>query len=336
MVSVCFVDSLNGYITGTGTNSVSVFHTNDAGLTWTTKTVPNVMYIPTAIFFPTKNTGYVVGNYGTLAKLELPDETWTPSNFVYQNNWGKYFANPNQTATLSVSAVNRYGCSASDQVNIQVYPFYANYNHNHTISCGATVNLDLISCGYTESSPITFHWNPNMNISDTSSSAPSVFPYQNQQYYITVNTSNGCHFQDSVMVTVTPLVIDAGSNEMINCGESTALHLSSQWTPVATYYNHFYDIDFTTEQIGYGVSNGVWKTVNGGYTWEVKFQSDILRKLDFMDSIHGFAVGYGGLFVKTVDGNNFTYPSYLYNTEPRDLHFFNMDTGYVVCDAGKI
>ena len=334
--SVLFTDSLTGYILGTGTNSVVVFKTSDAGLNWTTHTVNGVSYIPTTLSFPTKNTGYLVGNYGTFAKLELPVETWSPSNYVFQNDLGHYFANPNQTTTMSVSAVNRLGCSASDQVNIQVYPFYANYTHDHTISCGSNVTLDLISHGYTGSAPLNIHWSPNVNISDTLNPSPFVFPYQNQQYNIQISTSNGCSFQDSVMVTVTPLIIDAGPNELINCGESVSLHLSSQWMPVSTYYYHFFDINFLTEQVGYGVSNGIWKTENGGYTWDVKFQSDILRKLDFIDSQHGFAVGYGGLFVKTVDGNNFTYPGYLYNTEPRDLQFFNMDTGYVVCDAGKI
>lgn len=334
--SVLFTDSLTGYILGTGTNSVVVFKTSDGGITWASHTVNGISYIPTALSFPSKNTGYLVGNFGSMAKLEIPIETWTPSGFVYQNSNNQYFANPNQTTTMSVSAVNRLGCSASDQVNIQVYPFFANYTHNQTISCGSSVTLDLISHGYTGSAPLNIHWSPNVNISDTLSLSPTVFPYQNQQYLIQISTSNGCHFQDSILVTVNPLIIDVGSNVLINCGESAQLHVSSHWAPVSTMYHYFYDIDFPTEQIGYGVSNGVWKTVNGGYTWEVKFQSDMLRKLQFIDSLHGFAVGYGGLFVKTVDGNNFTFPSYLINTEPRDLQFFNMDTGYVVCDAGKI
>jgi len=336
MSSLCFLDSLTGYIAGTGTNSIHVFQTKDGGLNWTTKTVPNLMYIPTSIVFPTKKSGYLVGGYGTFAKLEIPEETWAPANYVFQNSLGNYIAHPPQTTAFQVTATNRMGCSATDQVNIQVYPFFANYDHDHTISCGSNVLLNMISNGYSGTDPLNIRWYPNSYISDTTIMSPLVSPLNSQQYHIQITTSNGCSFHDSVMVTVSPLHINAGNDQYINCGETVQLEVGSIWTPVNAMYHYYYDISFPTESTGYGATNGIWKTTDGGYTWEVKLQSDPVRKLFFVDSLHGVAVGYGGLFVKTIDGNNFTIPSYLYNTEPRDLHFFNMDTGYVVCDGGKI
>lgn len=336
LADVCFTDSLTGYIIGTGTNSVMVFKTIDAGLTWTSHTVNGQLYMPNALCFPSKKTGYLVGNLGTMAKIEIPDETWTPANYVYQNNQNRFFANPSQTATLSVSAVNRLGCVAIEQVNFQVYPFYANYNHNYTLSCGSSVTLEMISNGYTGSNPLQIEWSPNIGISDTSIFSPVVSTIQSQLYHINIATSNGCSFHDSIQVNVTPLQIDAGNNETISCGEEAQLHVSSVWAPVATTYQQFNDIFFTSDQIGYGISNGVYKTTNGGYTWEVKFQSDPLRKIFFVDSLYGYAIGSYGLIAKTVNGDYFTIPNYLYNAEPRDLHFIDRDTGYVICDVGRI
>lgn len=336
LTSVFFTDSLNGYITGTGNNNVQVFKTFNGGLTWTNHTINGLSYTPKALYFPTKKTGYVVGNYGIMAKLEIPDETWTPANYVYQNNQNRFFANPSQTASLSVSAVNRLGCIATEQVNFQVYPFYANYNHNYTLSCGSSVTLEMISNGYTGSTPLQIQWTPNIGISDTSLSSPVVSPIQSQLYHVNIATSNGCSFIDSIQVNITPLQIDAGNNETISCGEEAQLHVSSVWAPVATTYQQFNDIFFTSDQIGYGVSNGVYKTTNGGYTWEVKFQSDPLRKIFFVDSLCGYAIGSYGLIAKTVNGDYFTIPNYLYNAEPRDLHFIDRDTGYVICDLGRI
>ena len=334
--SVCFTDSLTGYVIGTGNNSLTVYKTLNAGLNWTPYPTNFPNYIPKTIQFPSKKTGYFVGFMGTMAKLELPEETWTPANYVYQNNSGRYFANPNQTATLSVSALNRLGCVASDQVSLQVYPFYANYNHNYTLSCGSAVTLELISHGYTGSDPLLIQWSPNIGISDTTISSPVVSPIQSQLYNVQFSTSNGCVFNDSILINITPLIIDAGYDKTINCGEEVQLNVSSTWAPVASTYHYFNDIFFTSEMVGYGVSNGVYKTTNGGYTWEVKFQSDQLRKILFVDSLNGYAVGYGGLVAKTVNGNYFNIANYLYNTEPRDLYFIDKDTGYVVCDGGKI
>ncbi|HPS72535.1 MAG TPA: YCF48-related protein, partial [Bacteroidales bacterium] len=106
LCSVVFTDSLTGYILSIGTNSVVVFKTTDAGLNWTTHPVDGVSYIPTTLSFPTKTTGYLVGTFGAMAKLEIPVETWYPSNFIFQNSDNQYFAYPNQTTTLNVSAVN--------------------------------------------------------------------------------------------------------------------------------------------------------------------------------------------------------------------------------------
>jgi len=333
---VFFTDSLTGYIIGTGTNTVVIFKTRNAGLTWSTYSINGFLSMGKALHFPTKKTGYLVGYLGTMAKLEIPDETWIPSNYVYQNNQDRFYANPTQTATLSVSAVNRLGCVASDQVNIQVYPFYANLSHNHTISCGSSVQLEITSHGYSGLDPLVFQWSPNYYISDTSTMSPYVTPIQTQQYQLQITTSNGCEFQDSVLVNVTPLQIDAGYNQDITCGESVNLYVSSVWAPVATTYQLFNDIHFTSELVGYGVSNGVYKTTNGGYTWEVKFQSDPLRKITFVDSLNGYAIGPYGMVAKTINGDYFTIGSYLYNVELRDLHFLDKDTGYVIGDAGKI
>lgn len=336
LYDVFFTDSLTGYVLGTGNNNLTVFNTIDAGINWTAHSTNFPNYIPKTIQFPSKKTGYFVGLMGTMAKIEIPDETWTPSNFVYQNNQGRNFATPNQTTALSVSAVTRTGCVASDQVNIQVFPLYANYNHNYTLSCGSSVTLEMISNGYSGSNPLVIQWTPNIGISDTSIFSPVVSPIQSQLYHINIATSNGCSFHDSIQVNITPLQIDAGLNTSISCGEDVHLQVSSVWAPVATTYHSFSDIFFTSDQIGYGVSSGVYKTTNGGYTWEVKFQSDPLRKIFFVDSLNGYAIGNGGLIAKTVNGNYFTIPSYLYSSEPRDLHFIDRDTGYVICDAGKI
>lgn len=42
MTGICFVDSLTGYISGTGTNSVVVFKTTDAGSNWSAHTINGV------------------------------------------------------------------------------------------------------------------------------------------------------------------------------------------------------------------------------------------------------------------------------------------------------
>lgn len=105
---------------------------------------------------------------------------------------------------------------------------------------------------------------------------------------------------------------------------------------------------FLTEQLGFvtgdrspGGTAIILKTTNGGADWTPLTIPDsigFLRHIIFVDSLHGFAVGYryyqervGGVILETPDGGT-TWVQHLFPTIDSfwDIRFVDQSTGYVV------
>ena len=88
-----------------------------------------------------------------------------------------------------------------------------------TIVCGGVAQLDIDTTGGT---PDVISWSPSTGLSSTSIAEPIASPPTTTQYTVTI-TTGACTAVDSVLVTVTPLTADAGSDKTLTCGGSTQL-----------------------------------------------------------------------------------------------------------------
>ena len=69
----------------------------------------------------------------------------------------------------------------------------------------------------------------------------------------------------------------------------------------------------------------------------IRFVQDNLFSVDFIDQLHGWAAGYYGTILKTIDGGrNWTHISLPNNDLIRRIQFLNKDYGWLVTHRGRI
>ncbi|MBP7496502.1 MAG: hypothetical protein KA792_02415, partial [Bacteroidales bacterium] len=209
------------------------------------------------------------------------------------------------------------------------------------INCGKTSMLyaRLYNAG---SATVTYKWSPSSSLTDDNVLNPTAFPLSTTMYKVIVTTSEGCVSTDSVLVTVKPLIINAGIDQEITCGESALLNIVNYSELVnISDQGELLSVYFTDENTGYAVGmNGViLKTNNAGFLWK-RLNSGLewrLRSIYFLDDYTGFIIGELGIILKTTDaGLNWTKIETGVDTEILSIYFTDKNTGYVVGCYGLI
>ena len=100
ITSLCFIDSLNGYIL-TEWGVARINNTTDGGLTW--NALPQLTQVPFGnLFFTDQNNGWVVSIYGNIYHLTDSSATWENQSpristlrNIYDNFWETFFIDEN-------------------------------------------------------------------------------------------------------------------------------------------------------------------------------------------------------------------------------------------------
>jgi gliding motility-associated-like protein len=114
--------------------------------------------------------------------------------------------NPVHTYTLAKDyqvtfvAYNKNGCTDTLRKNISVYPLPVPDAGDDTIIC-ANVQFQLQASGGG-----SYQWQNSPDLSCTACSNPVVSPTQTAYYSVTVTDSKGCEANDSIQVTVRPVI----------------------------------------------------------------------------------------------------------------------------------
>ena len=146
------------------------------------------------------------------------------------------------TGTISVNAINQYGCSSSQyNLDITVTPTPSvNLNNDTTICIGDTIQLNAS----TDATPgYTFTWQPLDSMINQLTLNPLVFPSDTTYYTLSINAGNGCIGIDSILVEVINIQIDAGVDISICFGDTTQLNATGGssyiWSPADSLSNNF-------------------------------------------------------------------------------------------------
>jgi len=112
-----------------------------------------------------------------------------------------------------------------------------------------------------------------------------------------------------------------------------------------------YVVHFATDQVGFigGLSATVLKTVDGGANWTnisanlpeiittyAQLSTQAINDFYFLDANNGFATGYNGIILKTIDGGaTWTFHGSLGAGTYRSIFFVNATTGFIA-SHGKL
>ncbi|MFT7155939.1 MAG: gliding motility-associated-like protein [Parvicella sp.] len=163
--------------------------------TYSTTNIPNTTYDWIA------TGGTIVANNGSSVDVE-----WTVVG----------------AASLSVSATNQFGCISSPiSLDVTITPAPTVEAGNDTIICfGDTAQL----AGTTSATPgFTPTWTPGPDIITPNSLSTGVHPIITTDYFLTIDIGGGCSAIDSLKVTVSAPVVNAGVDTTICNGDSVEL-----------------------------------------------------------------------------------------------------------------
>ncbi|TVR78297.1 MAG: gliding motility-associated C-terminal domain-containing protein [Chitinophagaceae bacterium] len=155
------------------------------------------------------------------------DYSWTPNSFIDDTT----SANPTvfpETNTQYVVTVVEGICVITDTVLVNVNPLPTVNVSNDTLIClGDTIQL-------TASGGNDYSWSPDVNIVDTETQNPLVFPDVETTYTVTViNTATTCVNSAEVTVDLSIPEVDAGTDVFVCPGETASI--GTQGLPGYTY-----------------------------------------------------------------------------------------------------
>jgi gliding motility-associated-like protein len=145
--------------------------------------------------------------------------TWSPATFLNDPTLPSPIATPTNSTVYTVSATNQFQCTASDVVNVTIFP-------NPTVNAGLDTSVCLNPGSIRDSVRLqasgaqTYVWQPANSLNSAFTSSPVAKPTFNTTYFVIGTDANGCIGTDSVVVYVLDptlnLIVDNNQNVCIN------------------------------------------------------------------------------------------------------------------------
>ena len=172
---------------------------------------------------------------------------WAPSISLNNSTIANPVASPIVSTYYSVTVTTPEGCTAIDSVLVDVNPFVVDAGPNLQAVCGSPVMVNSVITGYTGPGTLIYNWSPAAGLNSISLPTPTATIITNNRYYVTLTTPNGCVASDSLDIMVNPVLINAGTDKTVSCGNTVQLGniisnytgngiISYMWTP-STYLN---------------------------------------------------------------------------------------------------
>jgi len=159
------------------------------------------------------NASVCVGQTANLSASGGVSYLWSNNITTAQNN-----VTPLTTTTYTVTVSNTSGCTASDDVVVNVHPLPpANAGQDEAICSGDTTALNA-------SGGVNYFWSTSYGLSSANTPNPNCFPLVSTHYIVTVVDANGCVNTDDVNISVLPLpTAFAGPSQSICTGDTATL-----------------------------------------------------------------------------------------------------------------
>ncbi len=341
---VWFADVNNGYVLSNN----KILKTTDGGSNWTSYDAPSGA-VWWRMNFSSLNSGVIIGDSGVLLKTNDGGQTWNQySTDFNETMYCAYFLDENYgfTGTYSLGRIARTldGCQNWTNVNsgmgehVKGIDFrnpqkgvFVSSSGGIFITQNGALNVRKMHSNTTHAL-LAVNWMNDSTIIACGDSGTILRSTNSGWSWTSIPTGTIEPLLD--MVAVDSLVAySSGSNGMVIKTQDAGL----SWSTVAVdSLLPLRGIHFLNRDTGMTVSDyAVFKTVNGGLTWELKNDS-IQSTSDFNDvwitsANVAYAAGTFGRMYKTVDGGEIwrrVFPADNTNAEIEEMQFFTDSIGY--------
>lgn len=196
----------------------------------------------TVVNNPTANAGQniLICQGGVGAQIGTPGISgstyaWSPATGLSDPTAAQPFANPTSTTTYTLTVSNNaQGCFGTDAITVTVSSGEAvDAGPNQTVCVGETVDIGTPP----SESGFTFLWTPSNGLNNPNIPEPTATVTNTITYTLTLTSPAGCIVQDTVRLTPSIPLIDAGEdvdtcpNEDIILGTPAIAGQTYVWTP---------------------------------------------------------------------------------------------------------
>ena len=143
----------------------------------------------------------VTSNYQESAMLRYK---WTPAIGLNNDTIAAPIATVNSQTVYTVTVYSPNGCSATDNITINVTPLTLNAGADKSAYCGEPIQLNAPSSNYSGTGTLRYKWTPSIGLSNDTIANP-VAAASNIIYTVTITTPSGCPASDNVAISVIPM-----------------------------------------------------------------------------------------------------------------------------------
>jgi gliding motility-associated-like protein len=218
----------------------------------------------------------------------------TQWNWTFPDNGTASVQNPQQTftapgtATAQVTAMANNGCySEPVSVPLVVTQVYANAGRDTIVIKDIPFALNSGYGTIGNTSTITnFNWSPSIGLDNPSSASPTAILQDDQTYYFTATSPEGCIGKDTINITVfkgSAIFVPTGftpNNDGLN-DRIKPYYVGIKTLHYFTMYNRWGEMVFTTKDLSAGW-NGMLRgapQATGSYVW-------FLRAVDYVGKVY--------------------------------------------------
>ena len=154
--------------------------------------------------------------------------SWSPGTDLSSTTAGNPTASPTSTTTYILTVTDDASATDSDTMTVYVSDPSADAGGDTTICPGASLPLGGSPTGSGGFGPLTYLWTPAGGLSDPSAANPwfsSDFSWGDTIITLTVTVTDtlGCEATDIVVITISPIIPDAGADVRICVGSPVTL-----------------------------------------------------------------------------------------------------------------
>ncbi len=245
----------------------------------------------------------LVADVGGTAGLEF---TWTPAQYLDDATSATPVASPVQDTWFEVLVTDPGSdCFLIDSVEVIVFSTFSLQSVADTTMC-ESLGFELTTTVDT-SDPLTYSWQPALNLDDAAALSPSIILDEAAQYIVVAEDAGGCSQTDTVNVSLVFQAFDLGPNIELCIGESDS---------VLTGYNNSFAFSWNTLE----TTSGIEVDSPGWYIVEVTGPENCVRSDSLEVIVHELPEFELGPDISSCEGYNETLSvglagvSYLWST----------------------